>query len=167
MIHGAPTRKSIIGVSLHTIVLRVLTIVANMRILSWILCFVFASYAYAQGSLGGTQFPPCVAPQGAQYYGCYVIDPPAGGSAFYNLTIQPTSTDIRYYPGWFSANINYNSVNPANCTTACRGHGYKFSALYNGQCQCGKALNELYLSCPQISGAKALDRLISSLYGSP
>ena len=114
-----------------------------MRRMSWAVCLVLAAQVYAQGSVGGVQYPPCNAAIGqtAQYYGCWDITPFPGASSFYNVSITGTKTSNQYYPGWVSpGNLYADSVTPANCTTACRGHGYKFSALFNGQvCQCGKA----------------------------
>jgi hypothetical protein len=114
-----------------------------MRSLSWIVSAFLATGAYAQGSLGGVQYPPCNAAAGqtAQYYGCWDISPSLNaGQAFYNVSIV-SGTGIASYPGWYSPGSTVDdSVNPANCTIACRGHGYKFSALYNGQyCYCGTA----------------------------
>jgi hypothetical protein len=107
----------------------------EMRSLSWIVSALMAAQAYAQGSLGGQQYPPCAAPEAAQYYGCWNISPSLNaGQAFYNLSIVGATILIAYYSGWVLLGGLYDdSVNPANCTTACRGHGYKFSALYNGQ----------------------------------
>ena len=40
--------------------------------------------------------------------------------------------------GPFRDSFLYNSMTPANCTIACRGHGYAFSALISkGDCICG------------------------------
>ena len=136
-----------------------------MQSLSWIVSASLAARAYAQGSLGGQQYPPCAAPQAAQYYGCWNISPSLNaGQAFYNLSIVGTTTSIAYYPGWVSPGGLYDdSVNPANCTTACRGHGYKFSALYNGQyCYCGMAKRKLSSYPSQVGICWPVDRLLSS-----
>lgn len=115
----------------------------EMQSLSLIVFALLAAHACAQGSLGGVQYPPCSSAIGqtAQYYGCWDITPFAGASSFYNVTIVGSTGSTSYYPGWVSPGGLYDdSVNPANCTTACRGHGYKYSALYNGQqCLCGMA----------------------------
>jgi hypothetical protein len=121
-----------------------------MRSMSWIILASLAVQAYCQGSLGGQQYPPCTAGQFAQYYGCWDISPSLNsGQAFYNVSIVGKTSSTSYYPGWVSPGDDYNdSVNPANCTVACRGHGYKFSALYNGQyCYCGMLYQKLP-SCP-------------------
>jgi len=138
-----------------------------MRSLSWIVSASLAVRAYAQGSLGGQQYPPCssAAGQAAQYYGCWNISPSLNsGQSFYNLSIIGTTTSTQYYPGWVSPGGLYDdSVNPANCTIACRGHGYKFSALYNSQyCYCGMA-KQWFSSCLfHVEIRWPLDRFLSS-----
>lgn len=101
----------------------------------------FTPLAIAQGYLGGTQYPPCNSSisQGSQYLGCYDLSHEV-------LQLQITGTDplyYSYYPGWIetgdptAAALYDNSVDPANCTKACRGHGYKYAALYGGTyCRC-------------------------------
>ena len=113
-----------------------------MIALRGIICiWTFAALARAQGSLGGQQYPPCNSTilQGSQYIGCYDLSNEI-------LELQITGTDPTlnsYYPGWIETGdpttpaLYDNSVDPANCTVACRGHGYKYTALYGGTvCRC-------------------------------
>lgn len=114
-----------------------------MDSLSWIVFTLLAAQAYAQGTRGGIQYPPCNSQIGqtAQYYGCWDITPFSGATNYYNVSIVGATNSFNYYPGWVSpGGLFDDSVNPANCTVACRGHGFKYSILYNGQqCQCGMA----------------------------
>jgi len=114
----------------------------NMLALRGIICiWTSAVLARAQGMLGGQQYPPCNSSilQGSQYIGCYDLTNEV-------LELQITGTDptlYSYYPGWIETSdptipaYYDNSVDPANCTVACRGHGYKYAALYGGSvCRC-------------------------------
>lgn len=118
-----------------------------MGALWWLLCAVFTAGVNAQGSRGGIQYPPCNAAigQGARYYGCWDVTPAPGAPNFYNVSISNSVASTQYYPGWLGPGSTVdNSINPANCTIACRGHGYKYSALFNGnQCECGMTMTPL------------------------
>src|SRR5450432_4338976 len=103
----------------------------KMRSIFWIVCVLFTAQTSAQGNKGGVQFPPCSSFQGAQYYGCWDITPPGpvGSSNYYSVVITSNNQNTQYYPGWIgSGDLYSDSITPANCTIACRAHGYKFSA---------------------------------------
>ncbi len=137
---------------------------------SFVAATALVAVASAQGS--GPQlltFPPgparnftpsstCTTDQEFKFYGCFDL---SGG---YDLTIEgpPLNTVSRvpidvgpsYFPGWVDtgsapfARFFENSVTPGNCTTACRGHGYRFAALANKSCHCGSYPPPLPLGIP-------------------
>ena len=116
----------------------------------------------AQGSGGPISYPPgpadpfpvfgtCLESQEWRYLGCAEFTPPSDyplsitGAEASALSDTPQPVRFSYFPGWVDVNSPLalssfeNSVTPANCTTACRGHGYRVAALANNQCSCGGA----------------------------
>ncbi len=90
-----------------------------------------ATIARPQGDIGGTQSPPCTASQGYSYKGCYSDDNNGAHMNFDFQVIPNTTVDKANYPGFGTA------ITQLSCQIACRGHGYKWAAAYNGsQCYC-------------------------------
>ena len=99
---------------------------------AWVL-LCFASLVSAQGTLGGSQ-GACGSQDAWVYQGCYSDDDNGPHASFtWQLSSNPNS--VYYYPP-------YNgSVTPGFCQQACRGHGFRYAALYNGvSCYCGTDL---------------------------
>jgi hypothetical protein len=133
---------------------------------SVVYAFAFASFANAQGNLGGPQ-PNCLESQPYKYIGCFDLTNIAESlHNGYDLAITghdfnqyPNNTEIYTYyagpPGWSDPNSPHifsyyeASMNPKNCTTACRGHGYRFAGLSNNQCVCGAYPPSVAVDIPQ------------------
>lgn len=93
-----------------------------------LLCF--AAHAFAQGSVGGSQ-ASCTAAQAFVYQGCY-DDTNNGAHAGLTFRISSNPSSEKYYPG-FTGNVTVEI-----CQMACRGHGFKLTALHSGtDCSCG------------------------------
>lgn len=91
----------------------------------------FAASVAAQGSYGGDQ-SSCSASQNWNYKGCY---PVGANSAHAGMQWQLSSstTNERYYPGFTGS----GSLTVDQCTTACRGHNFRYSGLWYGtDCWC-------------------------------
>ena len=89
----------------------------------------YVNQATAQGSLGGDQ-SSCNSSPGWVHKGCF-DDTGNGRHANFKWQLSSTVTSERYYPG-------YSGVITVDiCLTACRGHGFRYAALYSGtQCYC-------------------------------
>ena len=49
------------------------------------------------------------------------------------ISVASSNTDAKYYPGFVAGQMSVTI-----CLAACRGHGYKYAALYGGSnCYCG------------------------------
>ena len=89
----------------------------------------FTAQAFAQGSAGGSQ-ASCSAAQAWIYQGCFG-DPNNGAHAGFTWQLSSSSSSEKYYPGFTG------SVTIEICQQACRGHGFKYSGLYQGNaCFC-------------------------------
>jgi len=91
-----------------------------------------ATIARPQGNIGGTQYPPCTSPaQDYAYKGCF-SDSNNGPHMQFDFQVIPNTTVAKEnYPNFGT------TMTPTSCQTACRGHGYKWSASYNGgSCYC-------------------------------
>ena len=92
-----------------------------------LLCF--AARAFGQGSAGGSQ-ASCSAAQSWVYQGCY-DDTNNGRHVGFNWQLSSSTNSEKYYPGYTG------SVTVDICLLACRGHGFKYAALYYGtECYC-------------------------------
>ena len=90
-----------------------------------------ATVASAQGSAGGDQ-SVCRSSQAFQYQGCFgnTIN---GNHAGFKYQVNVITTDPKYYP-----NYNNTVLTIEMCLTACRGHGFRYAALYSkSNCYCG------------------------------
>ena len=99
---------------------------------SWLASFlgplVFVNVAWAQGSLGGDQ-SSCNGQPGWVHKGCF-DDAGNGRHANFKFQISTSATSERYYPG-------YTLITVDSCLAACRGHGFRYAALYAGtNCYC-------------------------------
>ncbi|KAL8949114.1 MAG: hypothetical protein Q9222_004757 [Ikaeria aurantiellina] len=84
-----------------------------------------------QGSAGGDQTASCPNSPWA-YVGCY-DDTQNGGKANFPFKLDTVAGVAKSYPGYTSSAQLTIEV----CQTACRGHGFRYSGLYNGQeCYC-------------------------------
>ncbi|KAL9098689.1 MAG: hypothetical protein Q9163_005692 [Psora crenata] len=87
----------------------------------------------AQGSYGGAQ-TSCSSSQVWVYQGCYSTAN-AGRHANFNWQLSSDPNSEKYYPGFTGA----GSLTVELCQTACRGHGFKWSALFYGtECYCSE-----------------------------
>lgn len=90
------------------------------------------STALAQGSIGGDQ-SSCASTPPWKYRGCYNDDPNVSATrhAGFNWQFLNNPNSQYYYPGYSGL------MNVTFCQKACRGHGFRFSALYTGsECYC-------------------------------
>ena len=92
-----------------------------------------ASLVSAQGTLGGSQ-GACGSQDAWVYQGCY-SDDDNGAHASFTWQLSSNLNSVYYYPP-------YNgSITPGFCQQACRGHGFRYAALYNQvSCYCGTDL---------------------------
>ena len=89
----------------------------------------FASTALAQGSVGGDE-SVCSASQAFVYKGCY-SDSANGRHVGFSWQLSSSTSDAKYFPGFTG------TMNVEICLAACRGHGFKWAALYYGtECYC-------------------------------
>lgn len=90
-----------------------------------------ATIARPQGDIGGTQFPPCTSSDYYSYKGCF-RDLDTGPHMNFDFEIIPdTTVSDQNYPGYGT------TMTPSSCMAACRGHGSKWAATYNGSaCYC-------------------------------
>ena len=84
------------------------------------------SAVLGQGSVGGDQ-SVCSASQAFTYAGCYGDDQ-NGPHAGFDWQFSTSATDVKTYPGW------NGSMTAVYCQTVCRGHGFKYAALYGNEC---------------------------------
>ena len=112
-----------------------------MRLLSssssWLASFLaallYTNPARAQGNLGGDQ-SSCNGRPGWVHKGCY-DDTGNGRHANFKWLFSSSATSERYYPGYTGA------ITVEFCLTACRGHGFRYAALYAGNsCYCASTL---------------------------
>lgn len=90
---------------------------------------VFINAARAQGELGGEQ-SSCNGSPGWVHKGCY-DDAGNGRHANFNWQLAATAGSERSYPGYTGL------ITVEFCQRACRGHGFRYAALYNGkECYC-------------------------------
>ena len=93
----------------------------------------FALSVRAQGSAGGAQ-TSCSSQQIWVYQGCYSTAN-AGRHANFNWMLSTDPNNEKYYPGYTGPAMLTVEV----CQTACRGHGFKWSALFYGtECYCSE-----------------------------
>lgn len=100
---------------------------------SWLASFlgalVFLDAARAQGNLGGDQ-SSCNNSPGWVHKGCF-DDTSNGRHANFKWQLSSTATSERYYPGYTGL------ITVEFCLTACRGHGFRYAAVYAGtSCYC-------------------------------
>lgn len=92
-----------------------------------------AATAVAQGSAGGDQ-SSCSEAQAFIYSGCYNTAQ-NGRHAGFPWQLSGSTTDAKYYPGYVSGQVTVTI-----CLRACRGHGFKWAALFFGtECYCSVA----------------------------
>ena len=93
----------------------------------------FATNAVSQGSAGGAQ-TSCASPgQDFVYSGCYNTGQ-NGRHAGFPWQLSSSSNDAKYYPGFTG------QMTVSTCHKACRGHGFKWAALFYGsECYCSVA----------------------------
>lgn len=91
--------------------------------------FGFITSSLAQGSAGGSQ-AACTSAQAWVSRGCY-SDDDNGRHVNFNWQLSSDSNSERYYPG-------YSGLMTVDiCQKGCRGHGFRFAALYYGtECYC-------------------------------
>ena len=90
----------------------------------------FAATAAAQGNVGGSQ-ASCSADQAWVSQGCY-DDYNNGRHAGFTWQLAPNTGDPKYYPGFVDGNMTVDI-----CRLACRGHGFRWLALFYGtECYC-------------------------------
>lgn len=90
------------------------------------------STALAQGNLGGSQ-ASCANAPAWKSRGCYTDDPNVSATrhAGFNWQFVNSPNSIYYYPGYAGL------MNVTFCQQVCRGHGFRFSAVYTGtECYC-------------------------------
>lgn len=89
-----------------------------------------AAIALAQGNVGGNQ-STCSATQGWVSRGCY-DNTNNGVHAGFTWKLSSIVGNEKYYPGFTG------SMTVDICLLACRGHGFRYAALYGGMdCYCG------------------------------
>ena len=89
----------------------------------------FAANVIAQGSYGGDQ-SSCTSATPWQYAGCYNTGN-SGRHANFPWQLSTGSGDAKSYPGYTS------TITVDICLTGCRGHGWKYAALFYGtECYC-------------------------------
>lgn len=89
----------------------------------------FISISIAQGSYGGSQ-SSCTDLQAWVSKGCY-SDDDNGRHVNFNWLLSSNPQSQNYYPG-FSGSMTVDI-----CLKACRGHGFRYAALYYGtECWC-------------------------------
>ncbi|KAK7914855.1 hypothetical protein PG985_012558, partial [Apiospora marii] len=81
----------------------------------------------------------CSADQDIRYLGCAAVTKQPFG---YNPT-NPDGDYSRGYPGYAASGHVNSTITPAGCTKACRGHGFKYAALYERGCRCGTSIDGL------------------------
>lgn len=100
---------------------------------SWtvLISLALACLANAQASAGGDQ-SVCSPAQTFQYRGCFG-DAANGNHAGLGYPIEPYSDNTKYYPGFSREQLTIEM-----CLEACRGHGFRYAALYSrDSCWCG------------------------------
>lgn len=91
----------------------------------------FAADALAQGSYGGLQ-PSCNSNNAFLNLGCYSSANTNALHAAFNWQLSSSTNSEKYYPGFTGSNLT-----PELCQTACRGHGFKYAATFDGgECYC-------------------------------
>jgi hypothetical protein len=87
-------------------------------------------------------------PQNSQYLGCFDLGTtspshfsdnpptPGGGANYYPYMLGDSIP--AFVPGFAPHGTEWtNSLTPANCTIACRAHGFKYAVLIYPECHCG------------------------------
>lgn len=98
--------------------------------------------ANAQAAYGGIQSDVCPALDNFAYLGCFAGDLTTT-IKFAPQNYVPGSPLSSDYPGFDpGSNIN-NTVTPTTCAAACRGFGFRVTALFNGGCRCGNQIPAL------------------------
>ena len=97
-----------------------------------LLALSFVSNVVAQGSVGGSQASCAGSQNHWQQLGCYSTGN-SGRHANFNWMLSSSTGDPKYYPGFTgSSNMSVDI-----CLLACRGHGFKYAALFYGiECYC-------------------------------
>ena len=101
-----------------------------MRLFSILAALGLVATAAAQGNAGGSQ-ASCSAAQAWTLKGCY---DDTNNNRHLGFAWQLTGVvgDPKYYPGFTTGQMSVDI-----CTTACRGHGHRYAALYGGtNCYC-------------------------------
>ena len=98
--------------------------------------------AYFGPPVGQVGFPTCSA-FSLRYLGCFATT--VGDLNFYApfqpaAYVSPPSANPNSFPGYDPGSLFDNTVTPADCGEACRGYGFKYSILFNGQCRCSTQL---------------------------
>lgn len=96
---------------------------------SFLVTLIYVNPVKAQGNLGGDQ-SSCNSSPGWVHKGCF-DDTGNGRHANFKWQLSSTATSERYYPGASGL------MTVELCQTACRGHGYRYAAVYSGtNCYC-------------------------------
>lgn len=104
----------------------------------------FVSTVLAQGSYGGDQ-SSCNSSQAWVYRGCY-DDGPNGRHAGFTWQLSSAASNEKYYPGYTG------SMSVDICLLACRGHGFRFAALYVGtNCYCASVFPNPGVPSPAVT----------------
>lgn len=74
--------------------------------------------------------------EGFSYRGCFTGINTSPLFAFTVDGYQPTDYEAAF-PNYNPGSFWDNTVTPLSCARACRGFGYKYTALINNQCRCG------------------------------
>ncbi|KAL1835770.1 hypothetical protein VTJ49DRAFT_6091 [Mycothermus thermophilus] len=97
----------------------------------------------AQGSYGSVAAEQAACPADNFYHlGCFE-DWGTFSSSFPFVPETPNpnpSNPSSSFPGFFAGSQYGATVTPLDCAHVCRGHGYRLTALVNGQCYCGTVL---------------------------
>lgn len=106
------------------------------RLGSLIFLLGFITISLAQGSAGGSQ-ASCTNAQAWVSRGCY-DDASNGRHVNFNWQLSSNSQSEKYYPGYTGL------VTVDICLQACRGHGFRYAALYYGtECYCASVFPNL------------------------
>ncbi|KAK8122556.1 WSC domain-containing protein, partial [Apiospora sp. TS-2023a] len=81
----------------------------------------------------------CSAEQDHKYLGCVATNVQPFG---YNPT-NPDGDPSRSYFGYAASGHVNSTVTPKGCVRACRGHGFKYAAMFDRGCRCGTDITGL------------------------
>ena len=102
------------------------TLVAPLAFLPFAL---LSTSAFAQGTLGGSQ-ASCSSADAFQYQGCFA-DTATGPHAGFTWQLSSDPKSAHFSPSFVG------SITVDKCLQGCRGHGFRYAALYNSDsCYC-------------------------------